>query len=506
MDNGEVLAFVLYFILMLGIGVFFFFKERGAGEKEYFLGGRSMGPWVTAMSAQASDMSAWLLMGLPGSILAFGFGQIWSGMGLAIGSAPNWVLVSRRLRSFSIVCGDSITIPQYLTNRFKASSRALQIISAVIFLVAYTVYSASSIKACGTLFETVLGVPAQIAMYAAAVIIVGYTFLGGFNAVCWTDFFQGLLMLGSLFAAPIVALCMMQKSGTTAGTLPAGYWNMMTSWQDILSGLGWGLGYAGMPHIIIRFMSVKSDKELKKAAKVGIGWTFFILMFAVLVSVVAHLFLGDGQESSTIFIAIVRRIFTGPWLGLISGLLLSAILAGAMSTADSQLLAASSAFASDVYKPVIRKGQSTDKEMLWVGRIVVLVIAIAALLIASNPGSGTIMSLVENAWGIFGASFGPVIVLSLFWRGFTFSGAAAGIVAGAVVDVLWLVLFKSTGVYEIVPGFAAGLLAAVIASKCSSAESRETAAALFDQCIAYKDGEGRAAAKQAACNFFSETI
>ena len=294
-------------------------------------------------------------------------------------------------------------------------------------------------------------------------------------------------MLGSLFAAPIVALCMMQKSGTTAGTLPAGYWNMMTSWQDILSGLGWGLGYAGMPHIIIRFMSVKSDKELKKAAKVGIGWTFFILMFAVLVSVVAHLFLGDGQESSTIFIAIVRRIFTGPWLGLISGLLLSAILAGAMSTADSQLLAASSAFASDVYKPVIRKGQSTDKEMLWVGRIVVLVIAAAALLIASNPGSGTIMSLVENAWGIFGASFGPVIVLSLFWRGFTFSGAATGIVAGAVVDVLWLVLFKSTGVYEIVPGFAAGLLAAVIASKCSSAESRETAAALFDQCIAYKD-------------------
>ena len=232
---------------------------------------------------------------------------------------------------------------------------------------------------------------------------------------------------------------------------------------------------------------IRAQKLQKKAAKVGIGWTFFILMFAVLVSVVAHLFLGDGQESSTIFIAIVRRIFTGPWLGLISGLLLSAILAGAMSTADSQLLAASSAFASDVYKPVIRKGQSTDKEMLWVGRIVVLVIAAAALLIASNPGSGTIMSLVENAWGIFGASFGPVIVLSLFWRGFTFSGAAAGIVAGAVVDVLWLVLFKSTGVYEIVPGFAAGLLAAVIASKCSSAESRETAAALFDQCIAYKD-------------------
>ena len=280
---------------------------------------------------------------------------------------------------------------------------------------------------------------------------------------------------------------MMGGAGMTVGTLPAGYWNMMTSWQDILSGLGWGLGYFGMPHIIIRFMSVRSGKEMKKAAKVGIGWTFFILLFSVIVAIVAHLFLGEGQESSTIFITMVRRIFSGPWLGLVSGLLLSAILAGAMSTADSQLLAASSAFASDVYKPVFRKGQSTDKEMLWVGRVVVLAIAVAALLIASNPGSGTIMSLVENAWGIFGAAFGPVIVLSLFWRNFSFSGAAAGIVAGAAADVLWLVLFKSTGVYEIVPGFAAGILAAVIASLCSGAGNRETASTIFDKCLAYKD-------------------
>ena len=487
-SSGEWIAILLYFALVIGVGVYFFFRDRKVeGEKEYFLGGRSMGGWVAALSAGASDMSAWVLMGLPGSIYLYGIGKVWIAVGLVIGTICAWVFVAPRLRRYSIRANDSITIPQFLTNRFQSKNKGLQIISAIVFVVVYCIYSASSISACGTLFNTVTGMSAKTAMIIATAIILVYVFLGGFNAVCWTDFFQGLLMLGSLFAAPIVALCMMQKSGTTAGTLPAGYWNMMTSWQDILSGLGWGLGYAGMPHIIIRFMSVKSDKELKKAAKVGIGWTFFILMFAVLVSVVAHLFLGDGQESSTIFIAIVRRIFTGPWLGLISGLLLSAILAGAMSTADSQLLAASSAFASDVYKPVIRKGQSTDKEMLWVGRIVVLVIAAAALLIASNPGSGTIMSLVENAWGIFGASFGPVIVLSLFWRGFTFSGAAAGIVAGAVVDVLWLVLFKSTGVYEIVPGFAAGLLAAVIASKCSSAESRETAAALFDQCIAYKD-------------------
>ena len=269
MNLSELLMFVLYLVFMLGIGIWFFVRSKDDGEKGYFLGGRQMGAWVSGLSAGASDMSAWVLMGMPASIYAYGMGKAWIPVGLFIGYSLSWIFIAPRLRSFSIVCGDSITIPQYLTNRFKASSRALQIISAVIFLVAYTVYSASSIKACGTLFETVLGVPAQIAMYAAAVIIVGYTFLGGFNAVCWTDFFQGLLMLGSLFAAPIVALCMMQKSGTTAGTLPAGYWNMMTSWQDILSGLGWGLGYAGMPHIIIRFMSVRSGKELKKAAKVG---------------------------------------------------------------------------------------------------------------------------------------------------------------------------------------------------------------------------------------------
>ena len=488
MNLSELLMFVLYLVFMLGIGIWFFVRSKDDGEKGYFLGGRQMGAWVSGLSAGASDMSAWVLMGLPASIYSYGMGKTWIAIGLFIGYSLSWIFIAPRLRSFSIVCGDSITIPQYLTNRFGAHSRALQVISAVIFLVAYTVYSASSIKACGTLFETVLGIPARYAMYASAVIIVGYTFLGGFNAVCWTDFFQGLLMLAALFAAPIVALAMMGESGAVAGTLPAGFWNMMSSWQDILSGLGWGLGYFGMPHIIIRFMSVRSGKELKKAAKVGIGWTFFILLFSVVVSVVAHLFLGSEQESSTIFITMVRKIFTGPWLCLISGLLLSAILAGAMSTADSQLLAASSAFASDVYKPVIRKGKSSDKEMLWVGRIVVLVISVTALIIASDPDSGTIMSLVENAWGIFGAAFGPVIVLSLFWRGFTFSGAAAGIVAGAAVDVAWLVLLKaSTGVYEIVPGFAAGILAAVIVSACSGDAHKKSAAALFDKCIAYKD-------------------
>lgn len=488
MNLSELIMFVLYLGFMLWIGIWFFVRSKDEGEKDYFLGGRQMGAWVTGLSAGASDMSAWVLMGLPASIYTYGMGKTWIAIGLFLGYSLSWILEAPRLRSFSIACGDSITIPQYLTNRFGAHSRALQVISAVIFLVAYTVYSASSIKACGTLFETVLGVPAQYAMYASAVIIVGYTFLGGFNAVCWTDFFQGLLMLAALFAAPIAALFMMGASGTVAGTLPDGYWNMMTSWQDILSGLGWGLGYFGMPHIIIRFMSVRTGRELRKAAKVGIGWTFFILSFSVIVSIVAHFFLGGTQDESTIFITMVRKIFSGPWLGLVSGILLSAILAGAMSTADSQLLSASSAFASDVYKPVLRKGKTGDKEMLWVGRIVVLAISGTALLIASDPGSGTIMSLVENAWGIFGAAFGPVLMLSLFWRNFTFAGAAAGIVVGAAVDVIWLLLLKtSTGIYEIVPAFAAGLIAAVVVSLCSGAKSRETAAKVFDVCREYKD-------------------
>lgn len=326
-------------------------RSKNAGEKDYFLGGREMGAWVSGLSAGASDMSAWVLMGMPASIYAYGMGKAWIPVGLFIGYSLNWIFIAPRLRSFSIVCGDSITIPQYLTNRFKASSRALQIICAVIFLVAYTVYSASSIKACGTLFETVLGVPGTDRNVRRGGHYRGIYVPRRLQRRVLDGLFPGAAYARLALRPPIVALCMMQKSGTTAGTLPVGYWNMMTSWQDILSGLGWGLGYAGMPHIIIRFMSVKSDKELKKAAKVGIGWTFFILVFAVLVSVVAHLFLGDGQESSTIFIAIVRRIFTGPWLGLISGLLLSAILAGAMSTADSQLLAASKSISALTLTP-----------------------------------------------------------------------------------------------------------------------------------------------------------
>ena len=478
MMNAELIVFIAYLVFMLGIGVFFFLRSKSGGEKGYFLGGRKMGPWVSALSAGASDMSAWVLMGLPASIYAMGLGQAWIAIGLGIGYAISWLVEAPRLRRYSIAANDSITIPQFLTNRFLSKSKALQVICAVIFLVAYTVYAASSIKACGTLFNTVMGIDATTAMYIAAVLIIGYTFLGGFSAVCWTDFFQGLLMLGALLIAPIFAMSLVNagQGAATMDQLPEGYWNLFANWKDVLSGLGWGLGYFGMPHIIIRFMSLRSDKDVKKSAKIGITWTVLILIFSVFSGVIGHLFMGEIADSSTVFIQMVRKIFPS----LVSGLLLSAILAAAMSTADSQLLASASAFASDVYKPIIRKNKASDKEMLWAGRFVVLAIAVIAVLIASNPASGTIMGLVENAWGVFGAAFGPAILLALFWRRFNFQGALAGIVVGALVDILWLVFLKGTGIYEIIPGFVASLIAAIVVAKLTPAPSAEVTA-VFDK-------------------------
>ncbi len=469
--NVELIVFIIYLAFMLGIGVWFFVRSKDGGEKSYFLGGRQMGPWVSALSAGASDMSAWVLMGLPASIYAAGIGQAWIAIGLSIGYAISWLVEAPRLRRYTIAAKDSITIPQYLTNRFLSGSYALQVICAVIFLVAYTIYAASSIKACGTLFNTVIGIDPQVAMYLAAVIIVGYTFLGGFNAVCWTDFFQGLLMLAALLVAPIFALALIQggQGAESVSALPEGYWNLFANWKDVVSGLGWGLGYFGMPHIIVRFMSLRSEKDLKKSAAIGITWNVLIVIFSVAAGCIGHLFLGEIDDSSVVFITMVRKMFPA----IISGVLLSAILAASMSTADSQLLASASAFASDVYKPIIRKGKAGNKEMNWISRLVVLAIAVIAVIIASDPDSGTIMGLVENAWGVFGAAFGPVIMFSLFWRRLTFGGAVGGILAGAAVDILWLIFLGSTGIYEIIPGFAVGLVTAVVVSLAGKAPGKE---------------------------------
>ncbi len=486
------IAFILYFVVVLGIGIYFFVVSKDSGEKDYFLGNRSMGPWVTAMSAQASDMSGWLLMGFPGSLIAFGLGKAWIGIGLALGTIANWIFVARRLRRFTQASNDSITLPQYLTNRFATSSPVLKVICAIIFLISFTVYVASAFNAGAAVFATVIPWFAShemLAMALFAVLVLAYTFLGGYKAVCWTDFFQGILMLIALLATPIcmVAFGKFDSSYTAAfaeNVSAFGNNPFTASWTDIISGLGWGLGYFGMPHILVRFMGIKSSKLIKKSATVAIIWLILTLGAATAIawlgrtyllndgSALAQLLLPAGNQSR-VFIEVVLNIFPG----FIAGLMLSAIIAAAMSTADSQLLVASSSFTSDLYNPIFRKNKAGDKEMLWVGRIVVAVVTLIGFAIAAsglgkaNSWASNIMAMVENAWGLFGAAFGPVVILSLFWKRLTYKGAVAGIIGGAVVDIAWLLLFTSTvtdalivntQIYEIVPGFIAGAVCTVV--------------------------------------------
>ncbi len=493
--NYEVLAFVLYFVAMLAIGVVFFFKSKGNGEKEYFLGGRAMGPWVTAMSAQASDMSAWLLMGLPGSILAFGLGQAWIGIGLAIGTILNWIIVAKRLRKFSKASGDAITMPQYLTNRFMAQSPLLKIICAVVFLVSFTIYVASGFSAGTKVFTQLFpDLGESTAMIIFAAIILVYTFLGGYKAVCWTDFFQGLLMLVAVLAVPI----MIVSTGNTDSSLLSEtivngedkftFINSFfsASWKEIVSGLAWGLGYFGMPHILVRFMAIEKPSMIKKSTIVATVWIILALSATIAIAYLGRMFILDGQSfaeylltdpkiqnQELIFVVLARKLFPA----FIGGILLAAIIAASMSTADSQLLVASSSFTSDIYKPLIRKNAS-EKELLWVGRIVVIIVSVIAFFIASSKGdtAAAIMDLVSNAWALFGAAFGPVILLSLFWKRFTYKGAVAGIVVGAIVDIVWLMYLASTGIYELLPGFIAGGIAAIIFTLIDKKPSQEVEA------------------------------
>ncbi len=491
MNIGQVFAFVLYFAIVLSIGLYFFLKYPGGDDKQYFLGGRAMGPWVTALSAQASDMSGWLLMGFPGSLLAFGMGKVWIGIGLGLGTIANWIFVARRLRRFSKAANDSITLPQYLTNRFASNSSVLKIVCAAIFLVSFTIYVASAFVSGETvlcaLFPWFADGREKLALAVFALIILLYTFMGGFMAVCWTDFFQGLMMLGAILLVPIAM--------AAAGDFDPGYYASFTegvsefntnpftaSAADIISGLAWGLGYFGMPHIIVRFMSIEKPSMIKKSATVAIVWVILTLGAA---SVIAYLgrtyLLSDGTalaaallpaNQQNVFVVIVQDMFPG----FIAGLLLAAIVAAAMSTADSQLLVASSSFTSDIYKPILRKGQASDKEVSTVSRLVVVVIAVVAYFIAASGSAwaSSIMAMVENAWGLFGAAFGPAVILSLFWKRFNYPGAVAAVVTGAVVDIVWLMcLTGSTGIYEILPGFVASAIVGVAVSLLTPAPGAE---------------------------------
>ena len=496
--NAEIIVFIGYFVILLGVALVFYFNGSNKNQKDYFLGGRQMGPWVTAMSAQASDMSAWLLMGLPGSILAFGFGQVWIGIGLALGTAANWIFCAKRLRKFSEASNDSITLPQYLTNRFATTNKTLQVICAVIFLIAFTVYVASAFVAGTSVFTMLFpGINPSTAMLVFALIIVGYTFLGGFKAVCWTDFFQGILMLIALLAIPIIVVAtqnvdtgllsnVYEYTDADGSIVQCVFGESLfgASWQDIVSGLAWGLGYFGMPHIIVRFMSIEKPSMIKKSAVVAIVWVVLSIGGACLVAYFARMFVAEELltvgAQKTVFIVMARRFFPPA----IAGFLLAAIMAASVSTADSQLLVASSSFTADMYKPLIRKNAS-DKETLWVGRIAVVVLAIVAYLIASSGGSGAqaIMNMVENAWGIFGSAFGPVVILSLFWRRFNYAGACAGVIAGAAMDIIWLFCLSSTGVYELFPGFVVGGIVAIVVTLATKAPG-EAVTAIYDKATA----------------------
>ena len=415
--NWEIIVFLAYFIILLGVALIFYFNGSNKNSEDFFLGGRSMGPWVTALSAQASDMSAWLLMGLPGSILAFGFGQMWIGIGLALGTAANWILCAKRLRTFSKAADDAITVPQYLTNRFAVDSRSPA--AGVRADLPVCLHHLCGLRSGGKHLRVHHPVPGRVpklAMFVFLLIIVAYTFFGGFTAVCWTDFFQGMLMMLALMLVPIVVYfghrelldptaltTVYEYTDAASGAVTQcsfGGGLFSASWQDILSGLGWGLGYFGMPHILVRFMSIKKPSMIRKSSTVAIVWVVISLLAAVLIAYFGRMVMGEelltAGNQKLVFIAMSRRFFPAG----ICGLLLAAIIAASISTADSQLLVASSSFTADLYKPFFRKN-ATEKETLMVGRVLVLVLSAIAFFIANSKGSGAqaIMDMVENAWG-----------------------------------------------------------------------------------------------------------
>ncbi len=493
-----IIAFVVYAGVMLAIGGAFFKKSNNLSE--YFLGGRKLNSWVAAMSAQASDMSGWLLMGLPGAIYAFGTGQMWIAVGLAIGTIVNWLVVAKRLRRYTIVSGNAITIPQYFGNRFKDNSNILRIASAIFITIFFAVYTASAFVACGTLFSQVFGWNYQLCLLIGVGIVLIYTFLGGFAAVCWTDLIQGLLMLAAILFVPIAALVALGGSDAIASVLPAAFLDPLSdgsggtiSFISIVSQLAWGLGYFGMPHILVRFMAIRSEKTVKKSAAIAIVWVLLSLTFAVGVGLIGAAFTPELANSETVFISMIQKVFMDPGaiinFPLLGGLFLCGILAAIMSTADSQLLVTASAISSDIYKGSINK-KASDKHLVWFSRFAVLAVALIAYFIALNPDS-SVMGLVSNAWSGFGSAFGALVLLSLYWRRVNRAGAIAGIISGGLTVILWdyinianyMTIGELTGLYSLVPGFIISLVC-IIAFSLATAKPSAEIEAEFDKVAA----------------------
>ncbi|MEC5424339.1 sodium/proline symporter PutP [Virgibacillus sp. C22-A2] len=478
------ITFIVYLSGMLAIGVVMYRMTNNLSD--YVLGGRNLGPGVAALSAGASDMSGWLLLGLPGAIYASGMSEAWLGIGLATGAYLNWQFIAKRLRVYTEVSNNSITIPDFLENRFKDTSHVLRVISALVILLFFTFYTSSGMVAGAKLFEASFGLSYQSALWIGTIVVVSYTLLGGFLAVAWTDFVQGILMLLALIIVPIVALNQMggwTEAVQAVGEIEASHLNMVqgVGLMAIISSLAWGLGYFGQPHIIVRFMALRSAKDVPKARFIGTTWMILGLYGAIFTGFVGLAFISTQDVSTLssfgiqvitengiqmlddpekIFIAFSQILFHP----VVAGVLLAAILSAIMSTIDSQLLVSSSAVAEDFYKAIFRR-KASGKELVWVGRIATLFIALIAAVIAMNPES-SVLELVSYAWAGFGAAFGPIIILSLFWRNTTRNGAVAGIIVGAVTVIVWG-NYLSGGIfdmYELLPGFILNLIVTIVVS------------------------------------------
>ncbi|MUV38974.1 Sodium/proline symporter [Lentibacillus sp. JNUCC-1] len=481
-------TFIIYLLIMIGIGLATFRMTHTLSD--YVLGGRRLGSWVTAFSATASDFSGWLLIGLPGAAYASGMGQssLWLALGLAIGAVINWTYVAKRLRLYTKYAGDSITLPQFLENRFRDKSHLLRVVSAAFILAFFLFYTASGLVAGAKLFQGTFDASYHTALIVGGLIIVSYTFLGGFLAVSVTDLIQGLLMSAALAFTAIYGLVEMggfaelfnalgsitpslidafaatdynQPEGilwTAAGSIGA---------VGIISSLAWGLGYFGQPHILARFMAIRSHKEIRKARLISVALGLVVPLYGALIVGMLGIvtFEQPLADQEQVFIQLVQIVYH-PW---IAGILLAAVLAAIMSTVDSQLLVSSSALSEDFYRRYFRKNAS-DKELVWIGRFSVLLIALIALAIAWNESS-SVLDLVSYAWAGFGATFGPPLLFSLFWRRTTRNGALVGLIVGGLTIFLWPL--TGSELYEMVPGFILGSIAIILVSLIGGKPSQE---------------------------------
>ncbi len=485
MQTGTLISLALYFVLMLAIGLYAWRKST-ADSEGYLLAGRNLHPAVAALSAGASDMSGWLLLGLPGALYAAGLVEAWIGIGLFVGALVNWVVVAPRLRAQTEKLGNALTIPEFLANRFPDKAVALRVISAIVIVVFFAVYTAAGLVGGGKLFETSFagmlgGVPFlggmsdyMLGIWITAGVVLAYTMVGGFLAVSLTDFVQGCIMVVALVVMPLVV--MFGEGGSAGASLAEvqpGFLSLFGGLTVIgfFSAVTWGLGYFGQPHIIVRFMAVRSVEAVKTARNIGMTWMGVALIGAIGVGIAGRAYVERNglavDDPETIFIVLANLLFHP----LVTGFLLAALLAAIMSTISSQLLVASSSLTEDFYRLFLRK-HCSEREAVNVGRVCVLLVALAAIVIAADPDS-QVLGLVSNAWAGFGAAFGPLIILSLTWDRMTGAGAVAGLVTGAAVVMAWIALgwnaafLGGPGVYEIIPGFIAAWLAIVLVSKAT---------------------------------------